>query len=78
MKVSIEEIRNPMEDLNLHRYDDLLVGKISRDLQNICNFVPVNLVSNVEDFFISIFYKPKILQKSYFLKKLMAEELDLC
>jgi len=44
MKVSSEEMRNCMDDLNIHWYDDLLVGKISRDLQNICNFVPVNMV----------------------------------
>ena len=44
MKVSSDKIRNLMEDLNPHRYDDLLVGKISKDLQNICNFVPVKIV----------------------------------
>ena len=44
MKVNSEEMRDTMENLNLHRYDDLLVGKVSRDLQNICNFVPVNIV----------------------------------
>jgi len=52
---------NPLEDLNLHRYDDILVEKISGDLQNICNFVPMNTVSKRRRLFINMVCKPKIL-----------------
>jgi hypothetical protein len=45
MKVSSEELENPMEDLNLQRYGAISVGNISGNLQNICNFVPINMVS---------------------------------
>jgi hypothetical protein len=38
-------MKNRMEDLNLEGYDVISVGKISGDLQNICNFVPINSVS---------------------------------
>jgi len=69
MKVSSEEMRNTREVLILHRYGDLLVGKISRDLQNICKFVPLNMASKCRRLFHIKLCKPKILQKYYFLKK---------
>jgi hypothetical protein len=50
-----------MEDLNLQRYDAILVGKISGELQNICNFVPMNTVSKRRRLFINMVCKPKIL-----------------
>jgi len=61
MKVCREEMENLMEDLNLQRYDAILVGKFSGGLQNICNFVPMNTVSKRRRLFINMVCKPKIL-----------------
>lgn len=67
-------MRNPMEDLNLQWYDVILVCRISGDLQNICNFVPMNTVSERRRLFINMVCKPKIL----FLQKTHTRGLDLC
>jgi hypothetical protein len=45
MKVSSEEKKDPMEDLNLQGYDAISIGKIAEDLPNVCNFVRINMVS---------------------------------
>ena len=42
------------EDLNLQQYDAILVVKISKDVQNICNFVPMNTVSKCRRLFINM------------------------
>jgi hypothetical protein len=44
MEISNKELKNPMEDLNLW-YHAVSFGNISGDVQNICNFVPINMVS---------------------------------